>query len=924
MIRDAWEGISRALAVIRRSQLDREFDEEFATHLELLTEQNERRGLPRHEARRQAILQMGGLRPTREFHRESRGLPRLEQFLEALQAVGKDLRHAARSLARARAFTLVCLISLGVGMGAFVALVTFYRAMTSPARGIDTTGLVEVLVTPLGPLRAKVGEGAIEQWSYPDFQELRQANAALALTGWTRGTTEIDILAPARRSAQREGGGNDRPPARVLTLFVSANYFNTLGVSLARGAGFEPAIDDRPSAPPRLVLSHGFWRNRLESDREIVGKTLTVGGIPHTVVGVAPQGFHGHFNALNDSGDIGLFISLERHPRLSANPNLRSDRHDDWVRIHGRLAPNVDLARANAMVATTMAGLAKQYPATNEFKAAAVEPYFSQGAANRQEIRRTFGMILGLAAAVLLIVCVNISGMMLVRGATRERELSIRQAVGASRPRLIQFLFFEAVWLAVIGGGLSVLVLFGVPAGVARWFGTTVPPEFDLDVAAIAICTGLCLAVSVVLGLLPALRLSRPNLVPALKDNVAGGGQRVSRIHRAAAMIQVAIAVPFLVISGVMLDRVRTAEFGFETEGLVAARVDPTAASIRGGGDVSLRNIRSTLERANGVTSVTMGDGMPIDFAQRNVRVSRSNGTEFVSAHLTRVAEGYLDTLDIRLLRGRSITAEDRGAAARVVVISEPLASRLFPGGDVLGERLTFALDEGRDEEFTIIGVTADFATSQLTTIRPQLLVPLPEKPAATVYLIARGTAADELQLTSAFENVSRDFGLEFLPGREGVFQEIVTGKRLVEKSLGDLVSESIAVGVAGGVVLTLASLGVLGVIAFMVATRTREIAVRMALGATRPRLLAMMLSDVVKLVTPGVVVGLLIGAVLIRTMNEVMGTPLTVGPTRLGAVEPLIYVAAASVAVVVAVLAGLPAASRAATVQPMLAMRTD
>jgi predicted permease len=921
MIRDAWEALSRALAVLRRRTLDREFDEEFATHLELLTEQNEHRGLPRHEARRQAILQMGGLRPTRDFHRESRGLPRLEQFLEALQAVGKDLRHSARSLARARAFTLVCLISLGVGMGAFVALVTFYRAMTSPARGIDTNGLVEVLVAPLGPLRAKVGEGAIEEWSYPDFQELRQANAGMALTGWTRGTTETGI--PVPRTVDREAG-NDLPPARVLTLFVSANYFRTLGVSLARGAGFDPAVDDRPSAPPRVVLSHGFWRNRLGSDPEIVGKSLTLDDALHTVVGITPAGFHGHFNALGDSGDVGLFIPLERHPRLSANPNLRSDRNLDWVRIHGRLEPGVDLARANAMVATTMSGLSKQYPATNEFKAASVESYFSQGAANRQEIRRTFGVILGLAATVLLIVCVNISGMMLVRGATRERELSIRQAVGASRPRLIQFLFFEAVWLAIVGGGLSVLVLFGIPAGIARWFGTTVPPEFDLDVAAVAICVGLCLAVSVVLGLLPALRLSRPNLVPALKDNVAGGGQRVSRIHRAAATIQVAIAVPFLVISGVMLDRVRTAEFGFETEGLVAARVDPAAASKRGGADVSLRNVRGTLEQASGVISVTIGDGMPIDFAQRNVRVSRSNGTEFVSAHVTRVEEGYLDTLGVRLLRGRSITAEDRGAAARVVVISEPLASKLFPDGDVLGERLTFALEEGREEEFAIIGVTADFATSQLTTNRPQLLLPLPEKPASAVYLIARGAAADETRLTSAFENVGRDFGLEFLPSREGVFQEIVTGKQLVQKSLGDLVSESIAVGVAGGIVLMLASLGVLGVIAFMVATRTREIAVRMALGATRPRLLALMLSDVVKLVTPGVVVGLLVGAVLIRTMNEVMGTPLTVGPTPLGAVEPLIYVAAASVAVVVALLAGLPAASRAATVQPMIAMRSE
>jgi hypothetical protein len=319
-----------------------------------------------------------------------------------------------------------------------------------------------------------------------------------------------------------------------------------------------------------------------------------------------------------------------------------------------------------------------------------------------------------------------------------------------------------------------------------------------------------------------------------------------------------------------------------------------------------------------------MADGMPIDFAQRNVRVSRPTRTEFVTAHVTRVGEGYLDTLGARLLRGRSITAEDRGAAARVAVISEPLASRLFPRGDAVGERLTFALEEEREEEFTIVGVTADFATSQLTTERPQMLLPLPEQPTSPVYLIARGATADERPLTSAFEHVRRDAGVEFLPSRMHLFQAIVTGTDLVAKSVNDLVAESIGVAVAGSIVLALASLGVLGVIAFMVATRTREIAVRMALGASRPRVVGVMLFDVVKLVTPGVAVGLVVGAVLIRTMNSIMGTPLKVGSTPLGAVEPLIYVAAASVAVVVALLAGLPAARRAASIQPMIAMRSE
>ena len=214
-------------------------------------------------------------------------------------------------------------------------------------------------------------------------------------------------------------------------------------------------------------------------------------------------------------------------------PKLREDRTADWVRIYGRLDPGVDITRANGLVSATVSGLAQRYPATNEFKAAAVEPYDSLGAAGRPESRRVISVLLGLAGAVLVIVCLNISGMMLVRGATRERELCIRAALGAGRRRLIQHLFFEAVLLAVAGGALSAFVLFGIPAVIAWWMGAPVPPEIDLDAVGVAISSGLCLLVSVLFGLLPAVRFSRPNLISALKDDAGGGGPDDSRAsHR--------------------------------------------------------------------------------------------------------------------------------------------------------------------------------------------------------------------------------------------------------------------------------------------------------------------------------------------------------------------------------------------------------
>lgn len=360
-----------------------------------------------------------------------------------------------------------------------------------------------------------------------------------------------------------------------------------------------------------------------------------------------------------------------------------------------------------------------------------------------------------------------------MRGATRERELSIRAALGAGRRNLIGYFFFEAMLLAAAAGAISALVLFGIPAVIGWRLGVPVPPEIDPDLTGIAISSGLCLLVSVLFGLLPALRFSRPSLIHAPKQDAGGGGRQNIRVHRVAALVQIGIAVPFLVVSGVMLDRVRTAELGFQTHGLAAARLPASAGPEREAG-FAIRKVRDDLKHTAGVLSVAIAEGMPVDFDYRMFRVANTAQTDFVSAQVTRVGESFLETI------------------------------------------------------------------------------------------------------------------------------------------------------VAGGLVLILAALGIVGVVGFMVATRTRELAVRMALGATRLRVLRMMLSDVVKLVIPGVAGGLLLGAVLIRTVENVMGTPLTVGPTPLGVMEPIIDMGAAAIAIAVALLAGLPAARRATTVQPMVAMRSE
>ena len=402
-------------------------------------------------------------------------------------------------------------------------------------------------------------------------------------------------------------------------------------------------------------------------------------------------------------------------------------------------------------------------------------------------------------------------------------------------------------------------------------------------------------------------------------------------------MVQIGIAVPFLVLSGVMLDRVRTAEFGFPTAGLAAARLPAPVGSERDSGS-TIRRVRDNLQQASGVRSVALAEGMPIDFDYRLFRVARKDGAEFVSAQVTRVGENFLETIGAPLRRGRTITDEDRVMAAPVAVISEPLAEQLFPGTEPIGERVTLTLDEdalvlvrparslneeSREQEFTIVGVSADFATSQLTTERPQILLPLPDPLRAdgashrarragrrTEVEGRPGECAPRVRRRGAARSGVRrhrhrtrprpkeperfDFGVHWRGIRRRCCADSGRARNRRRRR------------VHGG------------------HANDANSAVRMALGATRRRVFGLMLSDIVKLVIPGIAGGLLLASVLIRTMEDVMGTPLTLGPTPLGVMEPLIYVLASTIAVSVALLAGLPAARRATSVQPMVAMRSE
>ena len=824
----------------------------------------------------------------------------------------KDIVHAARSLAKARTFTAVCVLSLGLGMSVVIGIFLLTRLVLGTPPGVDDDGLVELVIRPVGALRAEAG-AIIDRWSYPDYLDVRDAASGMTVTGWSRG--EALVRLPQQTAADP-----------VSALYVSSNYFSTVGVTLPRGRGFTPA-DDASRAEPEAIIGHRAWQLRFGSDPNIIGRTITINQAQYVIVGVAPERYRGHTSGLNES-HYSLWLPLSHHPRLNTGENDRFDRTATWVQIVGRLSPGTTLAQADGTVRSAMAALAREYPATHADRIGAAAAYFPTGVRMQAQVSSARMKLLGLSGVVLLVVGLNISGMMLVRSAIRERELAIRLAIGASRWRLARYHLSEAFVMALFGGLFGSALLFGVPVVVA-WAFDFAGPELDLfrpDLSIVLQCVVLCFVTTVVLGLLPALRFSRPAILSALKSDSTGGGRRVGRLQRLTAAIQAGLAVPFLVIGGIRVDQARVAamaELGFQPQGLYAAQLNlSTIGKTEDDRRLFLSTVQKNLAQAQGIVSATVGDGLPLDFIYRNTRVALEGEATFVTAHATRIGPGYLETVGTRLLAGRTIDVNDRSGAELVVLLSEPLSRQLFPAGDPLGKRIAFALSGKERQTYTVVGVTADLIATQMGNPREQLFVSLAQQPASSVLVIGRGTPSDP-SVRGAFENAianarqtSGQATSQNAGEPETAFRELITGEGLVRSSHEDILTQGAASGVAAGVALILAALGVYGVIAFMVAIRTREIGVRVALGATRGRVLRDVLGDALKLVVPGIGLGLVLSVLWVRVADPSW--------YPLGGVEPLVYSFAAATAFGVAVLAGIPSARRAAAVQPIIAMRAE
>ena len=805
----------------------------------------------------------------------------------------QDVRYGIRLLVRRPAFTAIAVLTLAIGIGANATIASWTEALV--LRPLPGVANVERLVDVAGT----EGSRLALSMSYPDFVDLgdQLPPGVAAIT--------CGLFMPM---ALRIGN----QPDRVWGRLVSGNYFDALGVRISHGRAFRPEEDQTPNTHPVVVIGHRLWQRRFASDPGVVGRTVMLNERAFTVIGVAAERFLGSDVALASE----LFVPMMMQPALSQE-DLLSSRGQHAMKVQAILAPGASLAQVQAGFDVVGRRLAKTYPGTNESRGVAVYPLWR----SPQEVSGIMGPVLGLVMAmvgiVMLVVCTNVASLLLVRGAGRQREVAVRLAVGASRVQVVRQVLTESVLLALVGGaaGIAVahwtskLLLAFLPTGQLPLFVETgLSPRIFLFALAVTLVTGI------VFGLAPALQASRPELVAALKDG-APRSRAASRafLRKGLVVAQVALSLLLLVMAGLFLRTLgyaRTADPGFSMRQGILASID-----LRPGGYDDTRrrtfyaDVLERLRTVPGVRAASLAVDVPLAFQSSDMGLTIEGYTpakdEQIAIYYNHVAPGYFDTMGIPLLSGRAIDARDTAGAPRAVVINETMARRYWKGADPVGGRVR----QG-DTWMHVVGVAKDGKYETLTEIqRPFMYLPLYQDVQKAVAVLVR-TDGDPTPLIASVRNQIRASD-----PRLPVFNVWTMAEHL-QIAVFMMRMAAILLAIFGAVALLLATMGLYGVLAQVVAQRTREVGIRMALGASRSDVLRLVMRQglTMTLVGLGLGLGLAFGATRL-VASQLIG----VGP-----LDPVAFLGTSTLLVTAAIAASYLPARRAATQDPLTALRHE
>jgi predicted permease len=886
----------RLKSILGRRRAEKELDEELQFHLEHKIEEGLAAGFSPEEARYRALRAMGGLEQQKEEMRDMRRVHWLTDFVD-------DARYAIRSLRRAPGLTAFVVVTIALGIGMTAMPFSMIDALIFRPYPVPRPGNVVTLVSTSR-------DSSFDNFSYREYLDIREH------------TKSYDgVIASAPLGSVGFSADPGATPLVRGGMLVSGNYFHVLGVEPRIGRGFREDEDRVAGRDAVVVLASDFWKREFAGNPSVVGRVVRLNGTAFTVIGVAPETFSGMLVFARPD----FYMPLAMASVFSTNPlkNFFIDRDDRELTLRARLKPGTPLRQARNELAVLAKGFEREYPKLNRDRGAAVRTQFEMRTRD-DDVNWKFGVIFTiLALTVLLVACTNAAGLLLSRARTRTREIAVRLALGAGRFRLIRLLLTESLVLALLGGLGGVAIAYG---GIEFMASLTLPTElpvkipFRMDTRVLLVSLALSVLSAVSCGLAPALQSTRADLVKGLKAaDVDEPGRKRFWGRNALVVAQVAMSLMLLAASFLMFRGFHNSlrdGIGFTKDRVLIARFDPrlmqyNAAQTRQFYKLLAGRAREALgvERA----ALTQTPPLSLDafgriaFVPDGFQMPRDR--ENFTSSMDTIDEGFFETLGIPILRGRGFRASDAEEAPRVAVVNAQFAKRYWPGADAVGKRIR--LDNFAGTPVEIVGVAQtimyrDSFDKQMDFV----YLPLAQHPVARMVLLLR-TSGDPLQMVRPLKAIVRtlDPNMPMLETR--------TYEDLYRYAAVDGPGAAVdLVGVLGAVGLILAIAGLYGLVAYNVSRRTREIGIRIAIGAGPRDVLRLMMGKGLVLVAMGTAIGLAMGFALERLMNSML--------FNAGGIDLTVYLIVVPAMVLATMLAAYVPARRATRIAPTTALRCE
>ena len=837
--------LNRLAALFRRRRLEDDLDAELRSHLEIAIERNLRRGMGPEQARREALLDLGGVEQTKEIYREQRGLPMIETALQ-------DLRFGFRMLRRSPGFSSLAILCLTLGIGANAAVFSWIEGILF--RPYPAVIHQEQLLALTGTARGEAGATAL---SWPDLLDLQ------------RSCTLFDSFIVNKIMGTTLSIG-DRAE-RTVGSIVSANYFDAIGVLPILGRGFEPGEDSGRNAHPVTVISYRLWQGRFKADPQVIGKTQRLNGVLHTIVGVTPEGFYGTFVGWG----MQFWVPASMEEIFEAGGYKLEDRGARWIEAYVRLKPGVTREQAQQEISAVAKRLEADYPDTNRGRGIQLWPLWQTPFNNAGTLLPTLEIMLAVVVFVLLIACANVGNLLLVRSFARRHEMTVRLAIGAGRGRLLKQLLTEGLILSAFGavGGLLVahwcrhvlVLLFPARAGVRMHL----PGVIDWRV--LALSAGVCLIATLLLGLVPAMQIGKLDLAGTLKAESAGvvGSRGRAWVRSSLVLVQVSLSFVLLVGAALLLQslqRIRTASPGFSTHGVLFTAVDLVSAGYDAQRAQNFQDeLINRVKALPGVESATFARATPLGYGSFSTTPIAVDGyqpppEEQPTVQYNEVGPDYLAVMGIPLVSGREFARTDDEKAVPVAVVNETMAAKYWRGRNPIGERV-----QVKGRWMQVVGVARD---SKYQSVR--------EAPKPFFYVSRRQnfSVGGGLYIRTPLrpETIGMSLAREVhaLDGNLALY-EVITLQEQLDRSTSPQMVAVTLVGILGGLALLLAVIGLYGVMSYAVSQSTRELGLRMALGAGTSNLLRLVMSRGLALTTGGVLLGAAAALALTRLLGNLL-----------------------------------------------------